>query len=84
MGVVKREGVMREVLWQSRELANKMATISLRLEVGADTRNERALLDQWLAAHEDVCAAHHALSKLADLLAACDGASVIRIVQKGE
>lgn len=70
MGDVKRAGVLQEILRLAGALADKMATISIRVDVGPDPRGERELIEQWRAAHQAVAVAHNELTRLADKLAA--------------
>ena len=83
MADVKRGGALKEVLDLAGELANKMATISIHVEVGPDPRGETKLLEQWRAAHQAVAVAHNELSRLADKLAASTNRVTIISSKKG-
>lgn len=69
MADVKRAGALGEILALAGELANKMASISIRLEVGPDLETTNELLERWRAAHQSVEFARVDLDKLADVLA---------------
>ena len=74
---VKRPGALKEILGLADELSDKLAGLSMRVDVEADPRGESRLLEQWRAAHQAVAQAQGELSRLADAVAAASAYTVV-------